>query len=196
MTIIQFKTEQSYYTEADKQNIANEARLKAEATELHAKNNAFNAAFASGENPAESDRATRIAQYVDGKRVRVPSFKEQQIENLREIRLNDEALDFVAVKVNDGKRVARRKMVQEAKPQIVAAEKKIYDAVQTLFDAFLPYWTAERQLRGNGISPLGLFNSPLGELLGAPMAPHSDWAELFRHGVSQGHISKMPAVLS
>ena len=193
--MIKYNPKDSYYTDEHKKNLANAAKLKATAKDLYAQRDAIFAAIAKGENPDPNPEA-RLVALAEGRSAPPPTtLSARRLEILYAIKDSDSAQDYLAEKLNSAEKAAEKKMVEEAKPQIVAAEKAVYDAVQTLFAAFLPYWAAERHLLGNGISPLGLFNSPLGELLGAPMAPHSDWAELFRHGVAQGHISKMPKEL-
>jgi hypothetical protein len=192
---IKFKPIESFDTEDDRKNIASAAKLKAAAPDLYAKRNALAAAIAQGgENPAEPDKATRFANIADGKRTPVPSLKDQLREVLIAIRDNDEAQDFYAVRVNEGRKQAGKKMVLDQKPAIVAAEKELFDIFVHFHERYVRYWQAERYLRGNSISTCELFANDFDEILGAPTAVHSEFAELLRQGVAAGYI-KMPKEL-
>jgi hypothetical protein len=192
---ITFKQIESFLTDDDKALIANKAKLTANGKQLFAKRDALTAAIDKGGKAAGPDLKTRIANLIDGKPAApVASLEAQRLEVLYAIRDNEEALDYLAVKEKAFRAEAGQKMVEAAKPQIVAAEKEIYDAVQTLFNAFLPYWTAKRSLLGNSITTLGLFGSPIDEILGVPVGVNSAWSDLFRHAVERGHL-RMPKEL-
>jgi hypothetical protein len=196
LTNITFKDRSSYFSEDDKALIAAKVKLTANGKQLFAKRDAFTAAIDKGEKATGPNIKTRIANLIDGKPVaEVASLEAQRLEVLYAIRDNEEALDWVAVQIKKVEDIAGAKMVEAAKTQIVASEKEIYDAVQTLFDRFLTYWTAKRQLLNNSVTTLGLFGCPLDEILGVPQGVNSAWSDLFRHAVERGHISKLPKEL-
>jgi hypothetical protein len=194
---IEFKSIESYFTEDDKAVIANTAKLNANGKTQRAKRDALTARIDKGETASGPNITSRIANLIEGKPVgEVASLEAQRLEILYGIRDNEDALDYLAGKEKTFRTVAGAKMVEAAKTQIVASEKEIYDAVQTLFNAFLPYWHAKRHLLNNGHPTLGQFTSPLDELLGVPVDVNSGWADIFRHGVAAGHIRKTPKELA
>jgi hypothetical protein len=193
---ITFKPIQSFFTEDDKAILAGIEKLTANGKALPAKRDALTAAIDKGEKPTGQDIETRIANLIDGKSVApVTSLEAQRLEVLYAIRDNEDGLDFLFGKKQIAHAEAGRKMVEAAKTQIVAAEKAIFDKLAELYDVFVPFWLAKRELLNNRIGTYGLFNNDVDEVLGVPTDLNSPWADLFRQGVVAGHIKKMPAAL-
>jgi hypothetical protein len=86
-------------------------------------------------------------------------------------------------------------MLDDARPQIVAAEKAMFDAFANLYDKFVPVWNAKRHLHGNSIRTYDLFLNSFEEFLGIPVGVNPAWTQLFREGIAAGHLSKMPQAL-
>lgn len=192
MTNIIFKPKETFRTEDHKANLMNSAKIQASLkAEDYPERDRLEAAIERNE---DSDVAPelRIKAHAEGRTLPVPATLEAQLyEKKVVIRDKNDALDYLADKAKAFEYEAGRKMVEAAKPQIVAAEKEIYGTVQTLFDQYSAFWTAKRQLINNGVPTLGLFDCPLDEVMGIPQGANSAWYVLFKHGVERGCL-RMP----
>jgi len=157
---IQFKPVESYFTEDDKAILADKAKLKALGKTFFAKRDAFTALIDKGETVAAPDLKTRIANLIDGKPVtQPPTLEAQRLEVLYAIRDNEQTLDELAVKEKAFRAEAGRKMVLDQKTQIVAANKAIFGKLAELYEVFVPFWLAKRELLNNSVGTYGLFNN-------------------------------------
>ena len=114
---------------------------------------------------------------------------------LVEIRDDEDDLSFLEGKAKLFEIEAQKKMLDDARPQILAAEKEIFETFSKLYNQFLPYWQTKSHLHGNSIRTYELFANSFDNFLDVPVNINSAWCELFREGIAAGHVSKMPQAL-
>jgi hypothetical protein len=197
VTNITFKPIQSFYSEGHKANIANTAKINAKVKDLCTECDAIDASIAANEDMKDPNPEARIAALADGRDAppTVPPPSARRLEILYDLRDCNEALDYLAGKDKIFKTEAGRRMVEDARPQIVAAEKELFELLTKIHEKYLPYWQAMRSLLSNSIGTNGLFANDIDDVLGVPTDVNSGWADIFRGGVASGYVKKMPAAL-
>jgi hypothetical protein len=193
---ITFKPIETFRTEDYKANLMNSAKIKASLKEDDCpERDKLKAAIDRNEN---SDVAPelRIKALAEGRSLPVPATLEARFHEVQvKIRSKNDALDYLADKAKLFEIEAQKKMLDDARPQIVATEKEIFETYSKLFNQVLPYWQARCHLHGNSIRTYELFANSFDEFLGVPTDINSAWCELFRQGIAAGYISKMPPSL-
>lgn len=148
------------------------------------------------EESNDPNLATRLADLIAGRKPTVPTPFDVRLREVQiKIRDNDDDLDFLAGKDKAFEIEAQKLMLEDAAPQITAAEKALWDAFVNLYDKFLPVWVAKRELHNNSIRTYQYFADPFEEFLGVPSDINSLWAEGFRQGIAAKYIAKTPAAL-
>src|ERR1700694_1074507 len=107
---------------------------------------------ASKDEHIEANAEARIASHIAGTNVAPPKpWATRRTEILYAERDNEEALDWLAGKAKIAETNAGKKLVADAAPQIDAADKEVFEAVQQLYEKFLPYWQSKRKLLNHSI---------------------------------------------
>jgi hypothetical protein len=193
--VINFKPEANYYSEDHKALLARTAELNPNGKTLRAKRDKIQKSIANDESD-DPNLKTRLADIIAGRSPTPPTPWDVRLREVQiEIRTNEDNLDFLAGKEKIFAIEAQKKMLDDSRPQIVAAEKAMFDAFANLYDKFVPVWNAKRHLHGNGIGTYELFANSFEEFLGIPVGVNPAWCELFREGIKAGHIKAMPVAL-
>jgi hypothetical protein len=148
------------------------------------------------EESNDPNLATRLTDLIAGRKPTVPTPFDVRLREVQvKIRDIDNDLDFLAAKEKQFEIEAQKRMVDDARPQIVAAEQAKWEAFVNLYEKFVPVWTAKRALHNHSIRSYDLFADSFDDFLGVPSDINSMWCELFRQGFAAGYIKKMPAAL-
>jgi hypothetical protein len=192
---ITFKPEVTFRTDDHKANLMNSAKISASLKPDYKERDELKAAIDRNET---SDVAPelRIQALAEGRSLPVPATLEARHREVQ-VRIRDkhDALDFLDGKEKIFKIESQKKMLDDARPQIFAAEKEIFETILKLHAQVLPYWQAKRELHGNGVRTYELFANSFDEFFGIPVDVNSPFCELFREGIAAGHVRKMPAAL-
>jgi hypothetical protein len=192
---IVFKPTAKFRTEDHNAVLARITERNAKGRTLRAKDAAIQKSI-DNEESNDPNLKSRLSDLISGRSPTPPTPWEVQRHAVKvEIQDNDDDLDFLSAKARQFEIEAEKKMVDDARPQIVAAEKEIFETFSKLFNQVLPYWQAKRHLHGNSVRTYDLFANSFDTILGVPSDLNSAWAELFREGIAAGYISKMPAAL-
>jgi hypothetical protein len=163
---------------------------------LRAERDAIQRSMANEES-TDPNLASRLTDLIAGRKPAVPTPWDVRLREVQiKIRDNDDDIDFLAGKAKAFEIEAERKMLEDTRPEIVTAERAMWDAFVNLYDKFLPVWQAKRHLHGNSIRTYDLFANSFDDLLGVPSDLNSVWADLYRNGIASGYIKKMPAALA
>lgn len=196
MTHIIFKPIDTFRIEDHKANLLNSTKIEASLKqEDYPARDKLKAAINRNET---SDVAPelRVTALAEGRSLPVPATLEAQLYEVQvRIRDKNDALDYLAGKAKLLEIEAQKRMLDDARPQIVAAEKEIFETFTKLYNQYLNYWQSRQTLRGNSIRTFELFSNSFDEFLGVPVDINSAWCELFREGIAQGYVAKMPAAL-
>jgi hypothetical protein len=194
MSNITFKPEANYYSDDHKAVRALTAEKPANIKTKKAKRDKI---LKSMDNESSEPTLTARLDDLIARRVSTPptpldvQLREVQIE----IRDEEDDLIFLDGKEKLFQIEAQKRMLDEAKPQIVAAERELFETFSKFYSQYLPYWQARQTLRGNSIRTFELFSNSFDEFLGIPVDINSAFCELFREGIKAGYISRMPTAL-
>jgi hypothetical protein len=192
---ITFKPIATFRNEDHKALLARTAELNAKGKTLRVKRDAINKSIANDESD-DPNLKTRLADIIAGRSPMPPTPWDVRLREVQiEIRTNEDDLDFLEGKSKFFEIEAQKKMLDDSRPQIVAAEKAMWAAFENLYDKFVPVWQAKVSLHGNSIRTYELFANSFEEFLGVPVGVNPAWCELFREGIKAGHVAKMPVAL-
>lgn len=195
MNNIAFKPVQAFRLDDHKAVLARIDEKKAIVKPKKAKRDSINKSIANSES-SDPNLASRLTDLIAGRNPAVPTPWDVQLhEVLCEIRDVEDDIEFLSGKAKIFEIEAEKRMVDDARPQINAATKAMWDAYVNLFEKYALVWNAKRHLRNNSIRTYELFNDSFEEFLGIPVGVNPAWTELFREGIKAGHISKMPQAL-
>jgi hypothetical protein len=193
---ISFKLISKFRSDDHQAVLARIAELNAKGKALRAKRDSINKSIANDES-SDPNLKTRLSDLISGRSPTPPTPWDVQLHAVKvEIRDNDDDLDFLAGKAKAFEIEAEKKMLEDARPQIVAAEKAQWDAFVLLYETFVPVWQAKRALHGSSIRTYDLFAASFDNILGVPSDINSVWCELFREGIAAKHVSRMPSALA
>jgi hypothetical protein len=192
---ITFQQTSKFRTEDHKAVLALTAERDKTGKALRAQRDAFQKSMANDES-TDSNLASRLTDLIAGRKPAMPTPWDVRLREVQiKLRDNDDDLDFLAGKAKAFEIEAERKMLDDARPQIVAAERELFETFLKFYNQYLPYWQAGRHLRGNSIRTYELFANSFDSILGVPVDINSAFCELFREGIAAGYISKMPPAL-
>jgi hypothetical protein len=193
--VIKFPPLETFYTDDEKAIMAKKPELLATRKRRQAELSEVDAAIATEGDLAQhpEDRIQNLIAGIDTPRPQPLSEKRTELRyNIRDI---EQALDYMASQERRVSMMAGARLARHVKPQVNAAEKTVAEAMATLFEAYVPWWQAKQYLVSAGSGLNGLFDSNIGEILGAATSKETPLADYFRAAVKAGHIRAVPAVL-
>jgi cephalosporin hydroxylase len=107
----------------------------------------------------------------------------------------EEAKDYMAGQERRVVMMAGARLAKAVKPQVDAAAKRLAEAVVAMYEAYVPWWQAKQYLISEGSGLNGLFDSNIGDVLGAPTSKETPLADYLRGAVQSGHLKALPAAL-
>jgi hypothetical protein len=120
--------------------------LNAKGKTLRAKRESTNRSIANEESN-DPNLKSRLSDLIAGRSPAPPTPWDVRLREVEiEIRDNEDDIEFLSGKDRIFEIEAQKRMLDEASPQIVAAEKAMWDAFVNLYEKHLPVWPPARQL--------------------------------------------------